>query len=40
MYSRAGYDAVIDYTNEPLPPLSKADAVWNDALLKEKELRT
>ncbi|MCL1473347.1 DUF4058 family protein [Argonema antarcticum] len=39
VYDRAGYDLVIDYRNEPVPPLSEADAAWADALLREKELR-
>ncbi len=40
VYNRAGYDVAIDYTSEPVPPLSKADAAWADTLLREKGLRT
>ncbi len=39
LYDRAGYDLVIDYTHESIPPLSKADTVWADSWLKEKGLR-
>jgi hypothetical protein len=37
-YDNAGYDA-IDYTLDADPPLSGEDAVWADALLREKGLR-
>ncbi len=39
LYDRASYDLVIDYSREPVPPLSEADAAWADALLREKGLR-
>ena len=39
VYDRAGLDLAIDYTREPVPPLSSADAIWVDALLKEQGLR-
>jgi Protein of unknown function (DUF4058) len=39
LYDRAGYDFEIDYTVEPLPPLSQANAIWADALLRERNLR-
>lgn len=39
VYDRSGYDFVIDYSGEPVPPLSEADAAWANALLREKELR-
>lgn len=39
IYNRASYDLVIDYSPEPVPALSEADAVWADALLREKGLR-
>ncbi|MCL1465056.1 DUF4058 family protein [Argonema galeatum] len=39
VYDRAGYDFVIDYSGEPVPKLSEADAVWADGLLREKGLR-
>lgn len=39
VYDISGYDLVIDYSREPVPPLSEADAAWADALLREKGLR-
>ncbi|MCL1473409.1 DUF4058 family protein [Argonema antarcticum] len=39
VYDRAGYDFVIDYSGEPVPPLSETDAAWTDGLLREKGLR-
>ena len=39
VYDISGYDLVIDYSKEPVPPLSEADAAWADALLREKGLR-
>ncbi len=39
VYDRASYDLVIDYTQEPVPPLQEADAVWADARLKAQKLR-
>ena len=39
VYDISGYDLVIDYSREPVPALSEADAVWADALLQEKGLR-
>lgn len=38
-YDTGAYDLIIDYTQEPEPPLSPADAAWADALLREKGLR-
>jgi Protein of unknown function (DUF4058) len=38
-YDRARYDFSIDYTREPVPPLSPEWAAWSDRLLKEKGLR-
>ncbi|MEG4940364.1 DUF4058 family protein [Microcoleus sp. F4-D5] len=40
VYDRAGYDFTIDYTAEPVPPLSEPDAVWADSLLRETSLRS
>jgi len=40
VYDRGSYDLVIDYSCEPVPKLSKADAVWADGVLKEQGLRT
>ncbi|MGK7877601.1 MAG: DUF4058 family protein [Xenococcaceae cyanobacterium] len=39
IYDHAAYDLKLDYTLEPVPPLSETDAAWADALLKEKGLR-
>ena len=39
LYDRAAYDLIIDYTREPVPPLSDKEAVWADVLLRERELR-
>ena len=39
IYDISGYDLVVDYNKEAVPPLSEADAVWADALLREKGLR-
>jgi hypothetical protein len=38
-YDRGGYDAEIDYTKEPDPPLSREWAEWADRWLREKRLR-
>lgn len=40
VYDRAGYDLVIDYTSDPLPPLDDAARAWIDALLKETGVRS
>lgn len=39
VYDRSGYSFVIDYTCEPVPLCSEADAAWADGLLREKGLR-
>ncbi len=39
LYDRASYDLVIDYSHEPVPPLSEANATWNDAWLRQQGLR-
>ncbi len=39
VYDLIGYDLVIDYSREPVPPLSEAEAAWADALLRERGLR-
>jgi Protein of unknown function (DUF4058) len=39
IYDRASYDLVIDYSKYPALQLSQQNAVWADALLREKELR-
>jgi len=38
-YDAGAYDLITDYTQEPEPPLSRADAAWADALLRAKGLR-
>ena len=39
LYDRARYRMRVDYTDDPVPPLSDADAEWADGLLKSKALR-
>jgi len=39
IYEIASYDLVMDYSRESVPPLPELDAVWADALLREKGLR-
>ncbi|AFZ24916.1 hypothetical protein Cylst_2719 [Cylindrospermum stagnale PCC 7417] len=39
VYDIYDYDLVVDYSQEAVPALSEADAVWADALLREKGLR-
>ncbi len=38
-YENGGYDLEIDYRVDPIPPLQGDDAVWAEALLREKGLR-
>jgi hypothetical protein len=38
-YDVGAYDLIVDYTQDPEPPLSRADAAWADALLREQGLR-
>jgi hypothetical protein len=38
-YESGSYDLMLDYSCEPVPPLSKDDEAWADALLREKGLR-
>ena len=38
-YENGGYEQDIDYSVEPVPPLSPSDAAWAHALLQEKGLR-
>jgi hypothetical protein len=38
-YDAGAYDLLVDYTQEPEPPLSRAAAAWAEALLREKGLR-
>jgi len=39
IYDGGSYDLIIDYHQEPIPPLSKTDAVWADNLLRQNGLR-
>lgn len=39
VYDLSGYDLAIDYSQEPVPPLSEADAAWADAWLGDRGLR-
>jgi Protein of unknown function (DUF4058) len=39
IYEIASYDLVMDYSRESVPQLSESDAVWADALLRDKGLR-
>ncbi len=39
IYYQSSYDLVIDYSQKPIPPLSKVDRIWADELLKDKGLR-
>ena len=39
VYDRSGYDFRINYNNETVPKLSKAEAEWVGSLLREKGLR-
>jgi hypothetical protein len=38
-YRNGGYVADLDYTNDPVPPLSGDDAKWADQLLRKQGLR-
>jgi hypothetical protein len=38
-YDRAGYDLSVDYTRDPVPPLTGEWVAWSDGLLKAKGLR-
>lgn len=39
VYDKAGYDLVVDYSREAVPPLSETDAVWADVWLREQGIR-
>lgn len=39
VYDRAGFDLAVDYTQPAVPGLKGEDAVWADALLRERGLR-
>ena len=38
IYDLSGYDLVIDYSKNPEPPLSEANAAWASSWLREKGL--
>jgi hypothetical protein len=38
-YDNAAYDVSLDYRRDPVPPLSREDAVWAAKLLRERGLR-
>jgi len=40
IYNQARYELVIDYRQEPIPPLEKTDRIWMDTLLRDKGLRS
>ncbi|NEP46440.1 MAG: DUF4058 family protein, partial [Okeania sp. SIO2H7] len=39
VYDLGGFDTAVDYSKEATPRLSKADAQWTDALLKQQSFR-
>ncbi len=39
VYDVYAYDLVVNYNDEPVPQLSKSDAVWMDALLRQQSIR-
>ncbi|MDY6803766.1 MAG: DUF4058 family protein [Cyanobacteriota bacterium] len=39
VYDLGGFDTAVDYAKEPIPKISKTDAEWVDALLKQQSLR-
>lgn len=39
IYDTGSYDLVIDYAQDPVPPLSKGDRPWLDSWLRERNLR-
>lgn len=39
VYKRGRYHLAVDYTQPPQPPLSAADTIWADGLLREAGLR-
>ena len=38
-YDAGAYDLILDYTEEPDPPLSRTDTLWVNQLLRERGLR-
>lgn len=39
VYDRARYHLAVDYSREPVPRLKAKDAVWAEALLRDRGLR-
>lgn len=39
LYDQGSYDLAIAYSQQPIPPLSAADAAWVDKVLRQQELR-
>jgi hypothetical protein len=39
LYDQASYDLRLDYTGDPDPPLTSADAAWAEQLLRQQGLR-
>ncbi|NJK52113.1 MAG: DUF4058 family protein [Leptolyngbyaceae cyanobacterium SU_3_3] len=39
VYERAGYEVVMDFSRDPVPPLTEQSAAWIDAILREKGIR-
>lgn len=39
LYEEGSYDTILDYSQEPAPPLSPEDALWLDELLRGQGLR-
>ncbi|MGL5064446.1 MAG: DUF4058 family protein [Microcoleus sp.] len=39
LYDRVSYDFTVNYSDDIVPPLSETDAIWADALLRERGLR-
>jgi hypothetical protein len=39
VYERAGYDLAVDYSREPVPPLSEENKIWADTWLHRQGLR-
>lgn len=39
IYEQGSYDLRLDYTSEPVPALSEADAAWVDRVLRQQGLR-
>jgi hypothetical protein len=40
VYDHAAYDLVINYQQDPYPPVSEQSQIWLDNLLKQKQLRS